>query len=156
MQPRKLLFILLISALLAGYSSWLQGMNRPEAIQPGSGKSIPATDIPLIEVTEAEALWRHRSTVFIDVRPAPDFAYGHIAGAVSLPLEEFDQRLPEVEGRLRRAQALVVYCKSVDCGKSLWAAIRLRQAGLTQTKIFPAGWYEWSERKLPSHRTSER
>jgi rhodanese-related sulfurtransferase len=156
MQLRKLLFILMISALLAGYSAWLQAMHKPEPAESGAGKSIPATNIALIDVKEAEALWRLSSTLFIDVRPAADFAYGHIAGAVSLPLEELDQRLAEVDERLRRANALVIYCKSVDCGKSLWAALRLHQAGLTQTKIFPAGWYEWSERKLPSRRTSER
>jgi rhodanese-related sulfurtransferase len=156
MQLRRLLFIVLISAVLAGYSAWLRAANQREAVQSAAGKSVPATDIPLIEVAEAEALWQLRSTVFIDVRPGSDFAYGHIAGAVSLPLADMDRLLPELEGRLRRAHALVVYCKSVDCGKSLWAAIRLHQAGLTQTKIFPAGWYEWSERKLPSHRTAER
>ncbi len=47
---------------------------------------------------------------------------------------------------------MVVYCKSVDCGKSLWAALRLRQHGLAQTRIYPGGWNEWSNRGLPAVR----
>jgi rhodanese-related sulfurtransferase len=54
--------------------------------------------------------------------------------------------------KLERARTIIVYCKSVDCGKSLWAAIRLRNAGFTQTKIFPEGWNEWVNNGLPTAR----
>jgi hypothetical protein len=40
--------------------------------------------------------------------------------------------------------------KSVDCGKSLWAAIRLHQLGLSQTMIYPEGWNEWTLSGLPT------
>ena len=75
--------------------------------------------------------------------------FGHIAGAISLPEEEFEQRFPALRPRLERAGAVIVYCKSVDCGKSLWTALRLRDAGLLQTKIYPYGWNEWYNSGLP-------
>ena len=52
-----------------------------------------------------------------------------------------------------QAAAIVVYCQSSDCGKSLWTAIRLRNEGLTQTRIYPEGWNEWSANGLPAARS---
>jgi rhodanese-related sulfurtransferase len=111
-------------------------------------------DIPLLHDDEAEALWRESSTLFVDVRSPADYEVGHIAGAVNLPEEDYEARLPSLLPQLEQAGAVVVYCKSVDCGKSLWAALRLRQHGLTQTKIYPGGWNEWSNRGLPAVRSS--
>src|SRR5207245_8684637 len=105
---------------------------------------------------DAGALWRDRSPVFVDVRSAPNYDFGHIAGAINLPEEEFEQRFPELKPRLERAGAIVVYCKSVDCGKSLWSALRLRDAGLLQTKIYPYGWNGWDNHGLSIARRAER
>jgi 3-mercaptopyruvate sulfurtransferase SseA len=66
-----------------------------------------------------------------------------------MPYEEFAELLRQRKSELRAARALVVYCKSKDCGKSLWSAIRLHQEGLTQAKIYPNGWNEWVTNGLP-------
>ena len=141
--------ILAVCIALAGYSSWSLAVRERE--RKGSEPADPASvaGIPLLRLSEAEALWRDRSTLFLDVRSATDYEFGHIAGAVSLPEEEIEQRLLEWRPRLERAGALVVYCKSVDCGKSLWSALRLRDAGFVQTKIYPHGWNEWYNNGLP-------
>ncbi len=107
-------------------------------------------DIPLLHLEEAETLWHEPSTLFVDVRSGFDYEVGHIAGAISLPEEEFEERLLSQWPRLQQAKAVVVYCKSVDCGKSLWAALRLRQRGIAETKIYPGGWNEWANRDLPA------
>jgi rhodanese-related sulfurtransferase len=142
----KLLHILLLTLALAGYAAWLRS-ERARA--PTPLQSVAATAIPLLRTAEAHDFWQQDATLFIDVRTAAEFADGHIAGAISCPEEEFEQRLPALMPRLERARAIVVYCKSIDCGKSLWAAIRLRGAGLTQTRIYPAGWYDWRRHELP-------
>jgi rhodanese-related sulfurtransferase len=141
----KLLHLLLITLALAGYAAYL----RSERERPPAPAAVPSGVIPLLRAAEAEELWRHDGTLFVDVRSAADYADGHIAGAVSLPEEEIEQRLAELRPRLEAARAIVVYCKSEDCGKSLWAAIRLRNEGLTQTRIYPAGWYDWKRHGLP-------
>src|SRR5262249_50638955 len=117
---------------------------------PFSGEFVKDTNIPLIRLAEAESLWHDSSTLFVDVRPAFDYEVGHIAGAVHMPEPDFERLFPELKPRLERARAIVVYCKSTDCGLSLWAAIRLRNEGLTQTRIFPGGWNEWHTNGLPS------
>jgi len=147
MCPWKLLHILLVTLALAGYAAWLRA-ERTQA--PAPQEAATATTIPLIRAAEAHELWKRDSTLFVDVRTAAEYADGHIAGAVFLPEDEFEERFPTLKTRLERAQAIVVYCKSEDCGKSLWTAIRLRSAGLIQTRIYPAGWYDWKRHELPA------
>jgi rhodanese-related sulfurtransferase len=146
MAPGKLLQILVMTGALAGFAAWLR-MERDHA--PAAPAAVPPGEIPLLRWSEAHVLWQQNSTLFLDVRSAAEYADGHIAGALSVPEEEFAERFPALKEQLERARAIVVYCKSEDCGKSLWAAIRLRNAGLTQTRIYPAGWYDWKRHNLP-------
>jgi rhodanese-related sulfurtransferase len=149
MKISNFLRILAVTLLLSGYATWARselGFGRKN----GSAGAFPVADqIPLLTTEEAAALWADPNIVFVDVRPETDYAVGHIKGAVHLPLDEYERAFPAVEPRLKNAAAIVVYCKSLDCGKSYWAALRLHKAGLTQTKIYPAGWNEWVIRGYP-------
>lgn len=148
--------ILAVALALTAYSSWVLSQRPLAAPDADSAGSIAAPGIPLLRLARAEAYWRDGASVFLDVRSAIDYAYGHIPGAVSFPEEEFEQRFAELKPRLERARHVVVYCKSEDCGRSLWTALRLWDAGLRQTAIYPAGWNEWYLRELPVHRTATR
>ncbi len=148
MKIRNFLHILAISAALAAYASWTSSARQKDAV-PEAGETLPGTDIPLLNVADAEILWRKPSTVFLDVRPFPDFDFGHIQGALSLPLEELEERFPSLKPQLDRAEAVVVYCKNIDCAKSYWSALHLRKHGIKQVRIYPNGWYEWCEYQLP-------
>lgn len=150
MQLANFVRILLVTLGLAGYAAWSRSGTEPRGEELRS-PSVPAADgIPLLRLDQAHTLWRDPRTIFVDVRPATDYDVGHIRGAVHLPDEEFDARFATLQSRLEGASAIVVYCKSPDCGKSLWVAIRLRQAGLTQTRIYPAGWNEWDLHRYPA------
>ncbi len=141
--------ILAVTLALSAYSSWSLAVRREEHARVVPAGDTDVAGIPLIRLAEAEALWHERSSLFLDVRSATDYEFGHVPGAVSFPEEEFEQRFPELRSRFERAAAIVVYCKSVDCGKSYWSANRLRDAGLLQTKIYPYGWNEWYNNGLP-------
>jgi rhodanese-related sulfurtransferase len=153
MKAVNFLYIVATAAALSGYSFWSAG-QRERLAPPVTGARFVA-DIPLLRTAEAESLWRRSSSLFVDVRSRFDYESGHIPGAVNLPDEEFEIVFPTLQRRLERAEALVVYCKSTDCGKSLWSAIRLRQKGLQQTKIYPEGWNEWSTSGLPVARAGK-
>jgi rhodanese-related sulfurtransferase len=140
--------ILAASAALALYASWAFALREPRTGGPVDASAVAG--IPLLRLPEAQALWQDRLTLFVDVRSAGDYDVGHIAGAINLPEEEFEKYFPLLRSRLEHARAIVVYCKSRDCAKSLWSAIRLHQEGLTQTKIYPNGWNEWFTNSLPS------
>jgi len=149
MKVRNFLFILAVSAAMAAYSAWVSSA-REEGNRDGSSAEIfLGTDIPLLNAAEAEVLWRKSSTLFVDVRSYPDYEFGHIQGAINLPEEAIEERFPALKPQLEQAEAIVVYCKNVDCGKSYFSALRLRQHGLKQVRIYPHGWYEWCKYQLP-------
>lgn len=140
--------ILLLAFALAGYSAWAVSVREQAGRLPvgEAGKD----GIPLVRLDEAEALWKQGATVFVDVRSAEDYEAGHIPGAILLPETEFEKVFPALRPRLERAEDIVVYCGGMTCSKSLWSAIRLRNEGLKQTKIYPAGWNEWFTRDRPA------
>jgi len=149
MKLRNFLHIVAVSGALAAYASWVSSTREKESPGPSSAETLLGTDIPLLTDADAEKLWRASSTVFLDVRSSPDYDFGHIQGAINLPYEELKDRLPALKPHLDRADAIVVYCKNSDCGKSYWCALHLRQQGLRQVHIYPNGWYEWCKYKLP-------
>ena len=50
----------------------------------------------------------HKNALVVDLRPADDFAKGHIIGALSLPASEFKQNFKKLEKM--KARALVLVC----------------------------------------------
>jgi phage shock protein E len=60
----------------------------------------------------------------VDVRTPEEFAQGHIAGAVNIPVEDLDRRMGELGSK---AKSLVVYCRSGSRSGS--AARMLASAG---------------------------
>jgi DNA-binding transcriptional ArsR family regulator/rhodanese-related sulfurtransferase len=63
--------------------------------------------------------------VVVDVRPADEFAQGHIDGAVSIPLEELERRMSE----LPPDSVVVLYCRGRLCTLSHEGARLLADAG---------------------------
>jgi rhodanese-related sulfurtransferase len=147
MRPVNFLRILAISIALSGYSAWVM-THRPAEVKLQAYGEV--ADIPLIRRGVAESLWHEPSTLFVDARSSIDYHFGHIRGAVSIPEKEFEARFPDLKPRLTKAKTIVVYCKNIDCGQSLWTAIRLRNEGLTQTVIYPDGWNDWDLHDLPT------
>jgi rhodanese-related sulfurtransferase len=146
----KFIQILAITLALSAYGVWLRGERRESGSTPMIG------GILLYRLAEAEALWQDPGTRFVDTRTSYAYACGHIAGALELPENEFEQRFPSLRPQLEKATTIIVYCDNRECARSLRVAIRLREAGLSQTQICPAGWNEWFERNLPSEHTATR
>jgi rhodanese-related sulfurtransferase/DNA-binding HxlR family transcriptional regulator len=76
--------------------------------------------------------------VVVDVRPAEEFAAGHIEGARSIPLEELERRLAE----LPADREVVAYCRGPFCAYAHEAVRRLQAAGRAARRL-EEGWPEW-------------
>ncbi|MFC3892789.1 ArsR/SmtB family transcription factor [Lentzea rhizosphaerae] len=97
-------------------------------------------------VSRAELLDRVRSgrATVIDVRPAEEYAAGHIPGAVSVPLDELADRLAE----LPADQQIVAYCRGAYCVLSHEAVRLLTAHGRTALRLTD-GMLEWRLADLP-------
>jgi rhodanese-related sulfurtransferase/predicted transcriptional regulator len=85
--------------------------------------------------------------VLVDVRPAEEFAAGHIDGARSIPLDELEQRLTE----LPADREVVAYCRGPFCAYAHEAVRRLQASGRSARRL-EEGWPEWRLAAKPSKR----
>jgi rhodanese-related sulfurtransferase/DNA-binding transcriptional ArsR family regulator len=97
-------------------------------------------------VTRRELADRMRDglVTVIDVRPADEFAMGHVPGAINVPLAELDARLPE----LNAGREVVAYCRGPWCVLSFEAVAALRSKGFNARRL-EDGLPEWREAGLP-------
>ena len=82
--------------------------------------------------------------VVVDVRPAEEYEAGHIAGAVSLPLDELETRLRS----LPPSKEVVAYCRGPYCVLAAEAVRRLRKAGVRAVRLAD-GFPDWRDAGLP-------
>jgi len=80
----------------------------------------------------------------LDVRPPEEFAQGHVAGALNVPLERLQDRLKE----LPTDREVVAYCRGPWCVLSFEAVARLRAAGFAARRL-QDGLPEWRRAGLP-------
>jgi rhodanese-related sulfurtransferase len=67
----------------------------------------------------------------IDVRPADEFAAGHLVGALSVPVTELPDRLRDLPKR----KEVVAYCRGPYCVMSVSAVEMLRQRGYRARRL---------------------
>ena len=87
---------------------------------------------------------RRRDMVVLDVRPRQEYAAGHIAGALSLPLAELKRRLAD----LPKGKKIVAYCRGPYCVLAAEAVRLLRRRGFDAVRLAD-GYPEWRDAGLP-------
>src|SRR4051794_899693 len=90
-----------------------------------------------ISPAEAHAKMKDESFTYVDVRTEEEFAEGHPAGAVNLPVEAPDF-VAVMEKAFTKDAPLIVGCKMG--GRSARAAKALAAAGFTRVLDQSAGW----------------
>ncbi len=108
---------------VAAYFIWAQ--------MQGSGGSSGATGQKVAVQTigpkqyQSEFVTASQPHLLVDVRTPEEFAGGHIAGAVNIPLQSLAQRMDEIP----QDEPAVLYCRSGN--RSATAGKMLAQAGYT-------------------------
>jgi rhodanese-related sulfurtransferase/DNA-binding transcriptional ArsR family regulator len=105
------------------------------------------TDRPEAEPVEmGELLKRARSknVVVLDTRPANEYAAGHIAGAISVPVDDLQRRLRH----LSKEKEYVAYCRGRYCVYADRAVEMLRSHGRRARRL-REGFPEWRAAGFP-------
>jgi rhodanese-related sulfurtransferase len=82
--------------------------------------------------------------VVIDVRPALEYAAGHVVGARSVPIDELERHLASVP----RDVEVVAYCRGPYCVYADDAVRALRASGIEARRL-EDGFPEWRRAGLP-------
>ncbi len=91
-----------------------------------------------VERDEIRALLKHGDALLIDVRPAAEYAHGHLPEAISIPYEELAQKLDA----LPRDKRIVTYCRGTYCMSADEAITLLKTRGYDAVRL-EGGWPEW-------------
>ena len=84
------------------------------------------------------------SVTVLDVRPADEYATGHIPGALNMTLTEIERIVPTLDP----ATEIVAYCRGPYCIYAHQAVAALRKHGLNARRLY-GGLPEWREDGLP-------
>ena len=80
----------------------------------------------------------------LDVRPAKEFAAGHLPGAINVPVEDLAKRLR----KLPKGREVIAYCRGPYCLLSVDAVALLRTKGYKARRL-EDGFPEWKASGLP-------
>jgi rhodanese-related sulfurtransferase/DNA-binding transcriptional ArsR family regulator len=105
----------------------------------------PSADVAEV-VDRAELLRRARAgdVVVLDVRPADEYAAGHIPGSMSIPVDELAERMAELPDGVE----VVAYCRGRFCVFA-HEAVRLLTAHGRVARRLDDGMLEWRLAGLP-------
>ena len=103
-----------------------------------------------VEMQELLKRARAKDVVILDARPGHEYAAGHIAGAVSVPIDGLQRRLRE----LPKSKAYVAYCRGPYCVYADRAVALLRASGRRAQRLV-AGFPEWRAAGLPIEVTAD-
>lgn len=87
---------------------------------------------------------RKGEVVILDVRPANEYLAGHIAGAISVPVDDLRSRLRE----LPKDKEYIAYCRGPYCVYADRAVEFLRSRGRRAQRLLE-GFPEWKAAGLP-------
>lgn len=101
-------------------------------------------DLEPIAADELLKRMKQKRVTVIDVRPAEEYAAGHVAGALNIPLEELEKHWTE----LPASREIVAYCRGPYCLLAYEAVAKLRRKGFKARRM-EKGFPEWRQAGLP-------
>jgi len=111
----------------------------PEVAQLVETEFEAQDNLESVDQAELERRLASGEVTLIDVRPRLEYVSGHVAGAISIPVDELEARI----GELPSDREIVAYCRGPYCVFSGQAVDRLRDAGL-QARRMAFGYPEWN------------
>jgi rhodanese-related sulfurtransferase/DNA-binding transcriptional ArsR family regulator len=101
-------------------------------------------DLETVTIDELIEKLESGKVTILDVRPESEYNQGHIANAISIPIEELSTRLKELPKRT----LVVAYCRGPFCVYADEAVALLTKAGYKATRL-EEGFPDWKLKELP-------
>ena len=110
---------------------------------------IVIDDIEIGTVDRARKLYDSGKYIFVDARSPEDYEEGHIKGAVSLPVGQFDEKIAAFEERHPPQASIITYCSGRTCQDSHHLAEFLLEFGYDNVTVFIDGFPGWKAEGHP-------
>ncbi|HAZ04851.1 MAG TPA: ArsR family transcriptional regulator [Marinilabiliales bacterium] len=112
-------------------------MNR----QREDNKSLNA-----VSIDELENMIENKNILLLDVRPSVEFEFGHITGAVSVPMNELMEQLKSIS----KDKEIIAYCRGPFCVLADEAVKLLSEQGFNVRRL-DEGYPEWKMKQLETN-----
>jgi len=151
-QPSDLFFKHFSPFGIALFGQWetskgvVSAISKKETITPSIEINNPDEVLRLIQTKER---------MILDVRQKDSFDQGHLPGALSFPLDEFDENVEDLFAAAQSDSAILVYCSSIECTDSHTFADHLIMPGYTDVKVFSGGFRQWQEMEYKIEKNEE-
>jgi rhodanese-related sulfurtransferase/DNA-binding transcriptional ArsR family regulator len=109
-------------------------MNR----QREDNKSLNA-----VQLDELENMIRQENVLLMDVRPSVEYEFGHITGAISIPMKDLLTQLKDLSKEIE----IIAYCRGPFCVLADEAVKLLSEKGYHVRRL-DEGYPEWKVRQL--------
>jgi len=127
----KNIFLVMIALVSGGMLIW-------PLLRQGTGG-------PRVNTLQATQLMNREDALVIDLRPAAEYAKGHILGARNLPLAELARRAAELDKH--KAKPVILHC--ADGNRAGSGVALLRKHGFANVVNLAGGFAAWQQAGLP-------
>jgi rhodanese-related sulfurtransferase len=97
----------------------------------------------------AKKYYDNNTAVFLDARSLDDYKQGRIAGAISIPLYEFDKHLESLNTQFTPDTFFITYCSGRECEDSHKLAQKLFENNFWEVSVFIDGFPAWESMGYP-------
>jgi len=99
-----------------------------------------------VSLEDLEQMIKAENVLLLDVRPAIEYEFGHITGAVSVPMNELMNSLKNIA----REKEIIAYCRGPFCVLADEAVKLLKELGYNVRRL-DEGYPEWKIKQLESN-----
>ncbi|MCP3944776.1 MAG: rhodanese-like domain-containing protein [Desulfobacteraceae bacterium] len=102
-------------------------------------------DIEVNNPLVVKRMIQNGGVVLIDARLKDVYDKGHLPGALSFPLADFDQDLAKLLDLVKKDTSILVYCSGFECTDSHSFATQLLALKFTRVRVYAGGFREWQD-----------
>lgn len=152
---RRVIFEIVVIAFLSVLLALGASLLRPHALswvaQEKPAAKQPTGDVLYKQITVEQAGQLHArgEALFADARTRSAFEAGHIAGAVNLDPNDFDQWSQHLAEDVDMDRTVVAYCDGARCPLAEELAEKLTWLGFENVFYLKDGWTRWQAAGLP-------
>ena len=92
----------------------------------------------------------NKKAVFVDARESEEFEIGHIAGAINIPFDYYDEYMDIIDA-LKYDDVFIIYCSGGECSLSLdLADVFFSDKAFENVFVFESGLPAWQDAGYPT------
>jgi rhodanese-related sulfurtransferase len=130
-------------------------VHRLDPAQDTPGEGVPqiadSREVTVVRLDAARRFQAAGAALFVDARTPDEYAAGHIAGAVNLPLEVLVEDRSQAQALATGGRPIITYCDGPRCMVALDLAKTLVEDGQHRVLAFETGFPAWKTAGLPVH-----